>query len=332
MSNECRVRVALYWGGDVIYESNTVRYSRGVCTVVKLSLNVEYDWLVRNLHIRMKTNPNKIRLVILGQWLFSTVQGNAPYSKISIVDNETLQEFMVAPNTMRYMVNLDLLEMYIKTETLDVVEPTHNLNSLSLNFATPSLNHNEPPSNFYEPSTNMTSNFSKFQSFTSFLSQSITPRVDIPSGNYSHGCTDFGANFDIDNYRHYDFRDGAGTSNLPQVPEISRVSEIQAANTHANDNSDNNSPNDAYQSDEMSEYGDDNDDDQQPAIEVPQNIPFHRENIPFMNDLQDHPEVFASTHESESVGCKVWLNNKESNLKYGKLFPSKERLKTDVKI
>ncbi|KAM3248934.1 hypothetical protein P3L10_010703 [Capsicum annuum] len=67
MSNEHRVRVALYWGGDVIYESNTVRYSCGACAVVKLPLNVEYDWLVRNLDIRMKTNPNEIRLVISGR-------------------------------------------------------------------------------------------------------------------------------------------------------------------------------------------------------------------------------------------------------------------------
>ncbi|KAM3285708.1 hypothetical protein P3S67_024507 [Capsicum chacoense] len=309
MLNERRVRVALYWGGDVIYESDTVRYSCGACKVVKLPLNVEYDWLVRNLHIRMKNNPNEIRFVISGRCPFSTVQGNARYSEIPKLDNETLQEFMVAPDTVRYMINLDLLEMYIKTEALDVVEPAHNLNSLSLNFATPSLNLNDAPPNFYEPSTNMTINFSEFQSFTSFLSQSITARVDIPSVNYIHGCTNFGINFDVDNYRHYDFIHGTGTSNLSQVPEIPRVSKIQArievdayADTHADDNSDSDAPNDAYQSDEMSDSGDDNDDDQQPVIEVPQNILFHRENIPFLNDLQDHPEVFASTSER---GCRM---------------------------
>ncbi|PHU05501.1 hypothetical protein BC332_26323 [Capsicum chinense] len=156
---------------------------------------------------------------------------------------------------------------------------------------------------------------------------SITPQVDIPSGNYGHRCTDFGTNFDVDNYRHYDFRDGARTSNLPQVPEIPRVSKIQArievdtyADTHANDNSDSDAPNDAYQADKMSDSGDDNDDDQQPGIEVPQNIPFHRENITFLNNLQDRPDMYASTHESEGVGCKIWLNNKESDLKSGQLF------------
>ncbi|KAM3356246.1 hypothetical protein P3S68_022960 [Capsicum galapagoense] len=146
-------------------------------------------------------------------------------------------------------MNLDLLEMYIKTKALDVVEPTHNLNSLSLNFATPSLNLNDPPPDFYELSTNMTSNFSEFQSFTSFLSQSLKVRIDIPFSNYSHGCTDFGANFDVDNYRHYDFRNGVGTSNLPQVSKILRVSKIQIrievdayADTHADDNSDSDAP------------------------------------------------------------------------------------------
>ncbi|KAF3675036.1 hypothetical protein FXO38_04928 [Capsicum annuum] len=195
MLNERHVRVALYWGDDVIYESDTVRYNCGARAVVKLSLNVEYDWLVRNLYIRMKTNSNEIGLVISGRWLFSTVQ-------------------------------------------------------------------------------------------------SITPQVDISSGNYGHGCTDFGINFDVDNYHHYDFRDGAGTSNLPQVPELPRVSEIQVrievdayVDTHADDNSDSDAPNDAYQSDEMSDSGDNNDSDQQPGIEVPQNIRFYRENIPFLNNL-----------------------------------------------
>ncbi|PHT90044.1 hypothetical protein T459_05157 [Capsicum annuum] len=238
--NERHVRVALYWGDDVIYESDTVRYNCGARAVVKLSLNVEYDWLVRNLYIRMKTNPNEIGLVISGRWLFSTVQGNAHYSEILILDNESLQEFMVAPDT------------------------------------------------------------------------SITPQVDISSGNYGHGCTDFGINFDVDNYHHYDFRDGVGTSNLPQVPELPRVSEIQVrievdayVDTHADDNSDSDAPNDAYQLDEMSDSGDDNDNDQQPGIEVPQNIPFYRENIPFLNNLQDRPDMYASTYESEGVGCKI---------------------------
>ncbi|KAF3627606.1 hypothetical protein FXO37_29781 [Capsicum annuum] len=185
----------------------------------------------------MKTNPNEIGLVISGRWLFSTVQGNAHYSEILILDNESLQEFMVAPDT------------------------------------------------------------------------SITPQVDISSGNYGHGCTDFGINFDVDNYHHYDFRDGVGTSNLPQVPELPRVSEIQVrievdayVDTHADDNSDSDAPNDAYQLDEMSDSGDDNDNDQQPGIEVPQNIPFYRENIPFLNNLQDRPDMYASTYESEGVG------------------------------
>ncbi|KAF3642603.1 hypothetical protein FXO38_07313 [Capsicum annuum] len=190
MSNEHHVRVALYGDDDVMYESDTFRYSCSACAVVKLPLNIEYDWLVRNLHIRMKTNPSEIKLVILGRWSFSTVQ------------------------------------------------------------------------------------------------------------------------------------DSAGTSSLPQVSEILRVSEIQArievdayADTHVDDNSDSDAPNNAYQSDKMSNSGDDNDYDQQPVIKVPQNIPFYRENIIFLYYLQDRPEVHASTHESEGVGCKIWLDGKVSDLK-----------------
>ncbi|MCD7462868.1 hypothetical protein HAX54_049556 [Datura stramonium] len=78
MSNEYRVRVTLYWGDDIIYESNTVRYSCDARSVIKLPLNGEH---------------------------------NAHYSEILILDNEFLQDFMVAPNTMQYMMNLDLLEM-----------------------------------------------------------------------------------------------------------------------------------------------------------------------------------------------------------------------------
>ncbi|PHT89378.1 hypothetical protein T459_04491 [Capsicum annuum] len=227
MSNEHHVRVALYWDDDVMYESDTFRYSCSACAVVKLPLNIEYDWLVRNLHIRMKTNPSEIKLVILGRWSFSTVQGNAHYFEISIFGNESLQELMVASDMVCYMINLDLLEI-----------------------------------------------------------------------------------------------DSAGTSSLPQVSEILRVSEIQArievdayADTHVDDNSDSDAPNNAYQSDKISNSGDDNDYDQQPVIKVPQNIPFYRENIIFLYYLQDRPEVHASTHESEGVGCKIWLDGKVSDLK-----------------
>ncbi|XP_059309632.1 uncharacterized protein LOC132060674 [Lycium ferocissimum] len=260
MSNERRVRVALYWGGDIIYESDTVRYSCGARFVVKLPLNVEYDWLVRNLHIRMKTNPNELRLVISGRWPFSTVQGNARYSEIPILDNESLQDFVVAPDTVRYMMNLDLLEMYIKTEVLDVVEPSHNLNA-------PSLNLNEPHLDLYEPSADFMSSFPKFQSFTSFLSQGTTPQIDVPSNRYGHGRNNFGINFDVGNYNCHDFGDGAGTSRSPQVSDIPRVTEIQArveVDSHADahfgegvDDSDSDVPNNAYESDEVGDSGDD---------------------------------------------------------------------------
>ncbi|KAJ8551191.1 hypothetical protein K7X08_000561 [Anisodus acutangulus] len=158
----------------------------------------------------MKTNPNELRLVISGRWPFSTVQGNDRYYEISILDNESLQDFVVTPDTVRYMMNLDLLEMYIKTEVLDVVERPH----MAMDVLT-----------------------------------------------------------------------------LARVSEIQARVEVDAyVDSHAGeggDDFDGDALNDAYDSNEMSDSGDDNDNDndQQPVNNVPQNTPFHRENIPFMYHL-----------------------------------------------
>ncbi|KAJ8539737.1 hypothetical protein K7X08_013989 [Anisodus acutangulus] len=199
----------------------------------------------------MKTNLNVTRLVISSRWPFSTVHGNARYFEIPILDNDSLQHFVVPPDAVCYMMNLDLLDMYIKTEVLDVIEPGRNLNASSLNFVTVSLNLNEPPPDLYEPSANIMSSFLEFHSFTSFLSQNTTPQIDVPSNRYGHGCTNF-ARVEADAYA------GEG-----------------------GDDSDGDASNDAYESDEMSDSGDDNDNDndQQPTDNVPQNTPFHMENI-----------------------------------------------------
>ncbi|MCD7464515.1 hypothetical protein HAX54_052912, partial [Datura stramonium] len=52
---------------------------------------------------------------------------------------------------------------------------------------------------------------------------------------------------------------------------------------------------------ELGDSRDDNDDYLQPTDDVPQNTSFHGENVPFLHDLQDHPEVYASTCELEGV-------------------------------
>ncbi|MCD7455298.1 hypothetical protein HAX54_027767 [Datura stramonium] len=196
--------------------------------------------------------------------------GNAHYSKILIVDNESLHNFIVVPDT------------------------------------------------------------------------STTPQIDVPSSRYGHGCTDFDTNFDTYNYHCYDFRDGAETSRSPQVSKIPRVSEVQAqvetdahAATHIGegvDNFDCDTLNDAYESDEMDDSGDDYDNDLQPADDIPQNTPFYGKNVPFLYNLQDRLEVYISIRESEDVGCKVWLHDKESDLKSEQLFSNKEILKTTVKL
>ncbi|MCE3051366.1 hypothetical protein HAX54_049606 [Datura stramonium] len=106
-------------------------------------------------------------------------------------------------------------------------------------------------------------------------------------------------------------RDGAGTSRSTQVSKIPRVSELQArvedyayADKGAG-NFDSDIPYDAYEPKEMGDSGDNHDDDLQPTDDVPQNTPFHGENVPFLYNLQDCPEVYASTRESNGVRCKV---------------------------
>ncbi|MCD9645624.1 hypothetical protein HAX54_034667 [Datura stramonium] len=82
-------------------------------------------------------------------------------------------------------------------------------------------------------------------------------------------------------------------------------------------NSNSDSSNESYELDEMGDSRDDSDNDLQPTDDVSQNKLFHRKNIPFLYYLQDHPDVCASTCESEGVACNIWLDNKESDLESG---------------
>ncbi|MCD7446765.1 hypothetical protein HAX54_015669, partial [Datura stramonium] len=50
---------------------------------------------------------------------------------------------------------------------------------------------------------------------------------------------------------------------------------------------------------EIGDSEDENNDDLHLTDDVLQHTPFYRENDSFLYDLQDHPEVYASTCESE---------------------------------
>lgn len=87
-----------------------------------------------------------------------------------IVDDESLQDFLVVPDTVRSVISL--LEMYIKSEVVVVSEP----------------------------SSDLTNSFSYIRYHTEVLTQNTQPQIDVPSNNYGHGLTNVSISFSVEKF------------------------------------------------------------------------------------------------------------------------------------
>ncbi|MCD7465561.1 hypothetical protein HAX54_001559 [Datura stramonium] len=102
----------------------------------------------------------------------------------------------------------------------------------------------------------------------------IAPQIDVPLSRYGHRCTKLVKKFDVENYHYYNFGDGVGTSRSPYILVIPRIYEILGrVEVHAQgneefDNFDSNSLNYTYQSDEMVDSGDNDENNQQGVEDV----------------------------------------------------------------
>jgi len=127
MSEVAKIRVSLYWGGEVVLENNSVRYSSPPQCHVKLPLTMEYDKLVSLLRKKMSVRKRSVNLKVTGRFPYSvTPQGFAYYSEFNIEDDETLRDFLRIPDEYREFIVIKLLEMYVKVEDVPNNEGVHS--------------------------------------------------------------------------------------------------------------------------------------------------------------------------------------------------------------
>ncbi|XP_060210934.1 uncharacterized protein LOC132637940 [Lycium barbarum] len=364
---EQHVRVALYWGGKTIHDADTVRYSCGPRVFVKLPVSLTYARLVKLLHQNMVSSIEDVKLVISGRFPYSVVGHSVCYTEMPIVGDESLQDFLVVPDTVRSFMALILLEMYIKSEVAVA---------------------SEPPSN-------VMNNFSDIGCHTKVATQNTQPQLDVPSGSCGQGNQNVSTNFSVGTFPSFGVGDGEGTNSTAKMGDVPKASQIQVRMNSdpcldgSHDDSNGDAPHDANESVETTDSGgksdgdeqqqaedvsngpvqmdvnigdvptvsqiqdrvngshDDSegdaphesheiidsggkgdDDDQRQAGDV-SNVPVQMDEFSSLSELQGRPEVFASTCESENLESRVWMDWK-TDLKSGMLFASKEDLKSVV--
>ncbi|KAM3359219.1 hypothetical protein P3S68_022152 [Capsicum galapagoense] len=80
---EENVMVALYWGGEIIYEMSGFRYNEGARMIVSMSMSTSYVELVAMLHEKMRTNSENIQMDISGKYLCSFQAQNYGFVMLS---------------------------------------------------------------------------------------------------------------------------------------------------------------------------------------------------------------------------------------------------------
>ena len=135
MSEERRIRVSLYWGGEVVMENNSVGYSLPAQCHIKLPFTIEYDKLISLLCKKLSVRKRSVILKVTEKYpYFVTPQGVAFYSEFNIDDDETLSDFLRTPDECREFLVITMLEMYVKVEDVpknEVVRSRDNPQSSS---------------------------------------------------------------------------------------------------------------------------------------------------------------------------------------------------------
>lgn len=196
---ERHVRVALYWGGKTIHDADTVRYSCGPRVFVKLPVSLTYAHLVRLLQHKMESSTEEVKFVISGRFPYSVVGQSVCYTEMPIVDDESLQDFLVVPDTIRSFMALILLEMYIKSEVAVV---------------------SEPPSDVMNNSPDIGCH-------TKVVTQNTQPQLDVPSDSCGQGNQNVSTNFSVETFPSFGFGDGKGTSRTTKIGDVPKVSQLQ---------------------------------------------------------------------------------------------------------
>ncbi|KAM3216874.1 hypothetical protein P3L10_026316 [Capsicum annuum] len=113
--NAERVKVALFWDGEIIHEGNTIYYTISPKFNIKYPISIGYREFVESIFRRMKIKNDDFDLFLVGQYPNSfSSQGLVNYGEWIISDDELLTEFLRAPHDYASQIKLNILQIYVK--------------------------------------------------------------------------------------------------------------------------------------------------------------------------------------------------------------------------
>ncbi|KAM3200688.1 hypothetical protein P3L10_033050 [Capsicum annuum] len=346
---EENVIVALYWGGEIISEMSGFRYSEGARMNVSMSISTSYVELVAMLHEKMRTNSENIQMDISGKYPCS-FQGNITrFIEFKIENDQSLLQFLVIPKKFSNKIDINLLEMYVKTrptnhDNLFQMNGQHgyHMNLLAQNYGFAMLSHPDfaytaTPS--IHQSLDASPNEHEYQSYDKRLSS----QGYIESGhkqyeirwviftffetirNLMHHYTNSlfffhkedEDNFDLCNDAHAQICDESSEEDEPS--EDDRKSETLESESDEDTNDSEDLPQNDIGVNLHNQFGQ--------SVSEMQN-----HDIPYFTTLENEEHIFISTRESEMNCCSVWSDDGKKDLKKGMCFSSKDRLKRAVTI
>ena len=117
MSSKPKVRVSIYWDGEIIHDGNTVYYNCPPKHNAKYSINVRYHKFLSSIYKRMGINSTDYNLIIVGKYPTSFLsQGQVNFGEWIIYNDESLTDFLRVPNDYIDQIKLTILEIYVRKE------------------------------------------------------------------------------------------------------------------------------------------------------------------------------------------------------------------------
>ncbi|KAG5621715.1 hypothetical protein H5410_006933 [Solanum commersonii] len=103
MSSKPKVRVSIYWDGEVIHDGNIVYYNCPPKHNAKYSINVRYHKFLSSIYRRISINSTNYSLIIVRKYPISFLsQGQVNFGEV--------------PNGYIDQIKLTILEIYVRKE------------------------------------------------------------------------------------------------------------------------------------------------------------------------------------------------------------------------
>ncbi|KAF3638020.1 hypothetical protein FXO38_23457 [Capsicum annuum] len=112
------VRVSLFWGGEVLYEGGSVRYSLPAKMVQVFPMTLKYERRVHLFRSKMKVHDAELSILITGRYPISIMgNGHVIFEETQIWNDDSLSAFLRSPEIFCNQMRLAILDMYAKTQS-----------------------------------------------------------------------------------------------------------------------------------------------------------------------------------------------------------------------